>query len=1223
MIPRHKAAKVSKSKAFKYPIRRQLCQCARCSTESSWDPVAQRPVKGCYLAKDVYALHQSYLEEHDVQAEPPSELGVPPPGDDSTELAPSDDAQTCEHLRRLHSFQTRLASSPMTVLDNILAQSPPVFAKPSSRGEYRLDETAKENEEIIFQRTWLLEVQSYVLDAQLLAYPLSTHVRLLGKTVDRLVQQELTAYDDIMRKYWASANVPEDDHTLNTSVYFSRPYLLMQPISLFSHLFVVILYLLAGVSQRVSNFSLSGIRELLKFSPSDSRSLDIPSEVTTVIKGLDLKHPSTKTYVCCPKCYALYDSSSPPEFCQSRPTPQSSICGKRLMTAHHRGIRNTRAPSRQFIYNDLKHWIGWMLSRPDLAQILDRDPVRYGGDAMHDIWDGEILCNFLGPDGQPWTCRGEEIRLLFSLNMDTFNPFGNRAAKKVVQTGAIYMALLNLPPNLRHRVENIYLAGVIPGPEAPRLDQINHLLRPLIDDLQILWQPGIWLTRTSTRPTGCKVRGAVVPVVSDLPATFELAGFGDHRSSHPCHECHIKLRDLDNIDKHSFVPRDKGRHLQDAIHWKEAIDEDLREALYKKTHIRWSALLDLPYWDPARFITIDSMHCFHLGLLQRHCRQVWGMNTTIPDGPGPTFDSKNLPSSDRMQVAWESLINGTDADLKKCRVGELSQLCRELGLRYSHRRTAQYLLDDLLHWRAENRHVAASTSHGSPHPIAPTAVNEPNISSNPQSATSPISKMDDELRELYTTATLTTVSRLKKATLFALVHSRLFHSLETAAAKATLEEDLLYNVASLKDLLQTARRNDGIIDERGKVIEKPQLQIVDDPSQSRAPPTKSCVLGSTTLMEVRRDMAQSIFPSWISPGPKHPGEARWGKLKADEWKVFCTIHLPVTLLRLWGGDPKKLPILDNFMHLVAAIQVVSLREIKEKDILDYEFHMDAYLSSLLKLYPGTHIVPNQHNALHFGDHLRRWGPTHAWRCYAFERFNGLLQSIKTNCNFGQLETTMFNKFTVAQSLRALLVNVSGHLPTHVEPLIREFEKRFRVDIRGTYLQDIHTSPAGLDNTIFEATPWLNGKPSPASVDMLAGLETIGVHLPDAMIIVQSSLRRHGQVYQASRRSRGNSQVIFSHLGETCAGFIREIVAHDDGSKPRLFLLVDRLEPLKESDQQFDHARRFPQFHGQAYYTHTNPLVISTHSILGHFVSVSGYRLEGVCEDLLFVLALNF
>jgi hypothetical protein len=50
--------------------------------------------------------------------------------------------------------------------------------------------------------------------------------------------------------------------------------------------------------------------------------------------------------------------------------------------------------------------------------------------------------------------------------------------------------------------------------------------------------------------------------------------------------------------------------------------------------------------------------------------------------------------------------------------------------------------------------------------------------------------------------------------------------------------------------------------------------------------------------------------------------------------------------------------------------------------------------------PGADYGPYQHLALHFGDQLCHFGPTHSWHCFPFERYNYLLQKILTNMIWG-------------------------------------------------------------------------------------------------------------------------------------------------------------------------------------------------------------------------------
>ena len=145
------------------------------------------------------------------------------------------------------------------------------------------------------------------------------------------------------------------------------------------------------------------------------------------------------------------------------------------------------------------------------------------------------------------------------------------------------------------------------------------------------------------------------------------------------------------------------------------------------------------------------------------------------------------------------------------------------------------------------------------------------------------------------------------------------------------------------------------------------------------------------------------LPSWLAPAPHEPGTARHGKFSADQWRTFCTVNLVFSLIRLWGQEDKssrKYRMLVNFMDLVTAIKIAHFRTMTPSRISQYEFHVHRYMTTLLDLYPGTRITPNQHLSLHYGSMLRQFGPTHAWRSFPFERSNYLMQQTKTNMKFG-------------------------------------------------------------------------------------------------------------------------------------------------------------------------------------------------------------------------------
>lgn len=146
------------------------------------------------------------------------------------------------------------------------------------------------------------------------------------------------------------------------------------------------------------------------------------------------------------------------------------------------------------------------------------------------------------------------------------------------------------------------------------------------------------------------------------------------------------------------------------------------------------------------------------------------------------------------------------------------------------------------------------------------------------------------------------------------------------------------------------------------------------------------MLEEEIVSQIMLDITHTILPSWVTRGPLHPSSVSQGNLLAGEWCTFTTINLVITLTRFWGKskESREVRILENFLHLVSAVKYASLWKVDETSIQAYESHMYEYLRSLLELFPGTSIVPNQHMALHFGSQLRRFGPQQGWRGFTFE-----------------------------------------------------------------------------------------------------------------------------------------------------------------------------------------------------------------------------------------------
>lgn len=174
-------------------------------------------------------------------------------------------------------------------------------------------------------------------------------------------------------------------------------------------------------------------------------------------------------------------------------------------------------------------------------------------------------------------------------------------------------------------------------------------------------------------------------------------------------------------------------------------------------------------------------------------------------------------------------------------------------------------------------------------------------------------------------------------------------------------------------------------------------------AETNPTPAMTAVLGKHTLPEVWSDKARTILPSWISPIPAGAGSAKTGKLTADQWRTLCTVHLVVTLVRLWGGcdpDDRRCDLLVNFMHLVTATSLLFRRSVDTETIQLYEESMKAYLEGHLHLYPHLNLSPKHHLSLHMPGFLRGFGPVHGWVTWGFERLILKFQNTDTNRKIG-------------------------------------------------------------------------------------------------------------------------------------------------------------------------------------------------------------------------------
>lgn len=390
----------------------------------------------------------------------------------------------------------------------------------------------------------------------------------------------------------------------------------------------------------------------------------------------------TQSFVVCSKCYAIYPIERDGSYaikCDARPAPAENPCGTDLRIMRKIKGRRTWFPARRYVYQDFRHWLGRLLCRPGLEDLMDRYMTELADqppEACADMLESQIVRALLDHDGKPFLRRdADEARYVFSFFVDGFQTHG-RGGPSNMTAQVIYFTCVNLPLDLRIDLDNIFLAGVFQG--HPSLGQINPLLRPIVDDFVDLWSVGVYYTSTPRHPNGKKVLCALITLIADLLAGRQVAGLSYFKSQDFCAYCRLRWCDREDLHWRTWEPRTNKDHREAVDKWNAAQTVEERDRIYHAQGARYSELLRLPYWDPIKFTMADPMHALLINLFGWHVERVWGVNGNHPDDlEGITYNpSKKAPSDDSIQAGYIVLRTGSNSDLGTLEKDVLVELCK-------------------------------------------------------------------------------------------------------------------------------------------------------------------------------------------------------------------------------------------------------------------------------------------------------------------------------------------------------------------------------------------------------------------------------------------------------------------------------------------------------------------------------------------------------------------
>ena len=338
----------------------------------------------------------------------------------------------------------------------------------------------------------------------------------------------------------------------------------------------------------------------------------------------NIKLPDPKAMVVCPKCYSVHDL----DWQRNRPT--YTKCIHQPSPNHPQRMRRTgcqselfcntpmgrAVPEKVFPYIPIELPLKNILSRPGVLDLCSSWRSRVSAESgrdrlLRDIYDGNLLSSYAKRSD-----LSDCLPLFLALNVDWFQPFTHTK----YSVGAMYLSIANLPRDVRFRIENVLLLGVIPGPREPSL-HINSFLKSFVEEM-LEFFTGVTMI---VNGVSVKVRAFLSQVVCDIPGCRKVLALPGHSARLGCSKC-LKAFEITSFgdkpnysgfDRSHWPLRDKVNHTAHALEYAAATTKAEQKRITSEHGVRYCELLELPYFDLIRNHVVDPMHNLFEGSAKR------------------------------------------------------------------------------------------------------------------------------------------------------------------------------------------------------------------------------------------------------------------------------------------------------------------------------------------------------------------------------------------------------------------------------------------------------------------------------------------------------------------------------------------------------------------------------------------------------------------------------
>ena len=201
--------------------------------------------------------------------------------------------------------------------------------------------------------------------------------------------------------------------------------------------------------------------------------------------------------------------------------------------------------------------------------------------------------------------------------------------------------------------------------------------------------------------------------------------------------------------------------------------------------------------------------------------------------------------------------------------------------------------------------------------------------------------------------------------------------------------------------------------------------------------TSTGLLSKTDLSEIDQKARNFTVPNNIGRLPLNI-PSNFGGFTASQWRIWTIIYSPVVLKDLL---PKQ--HLQCWLLFVRACKLITRRILPVSDLDAADNLLELFCKKFEELYGKEKCTPNMHMHLHLKQVFLDFGPAHAFLCFSFERFNGVLGSFHNNKKSVELQfMRQFNKkqllLSVSKGFQEL-VNFFPTLEDSVYPITEDIQ----------------------------------------------------------------------------------------------------------------------------------------------------------------------------------------